>query len=163
MHDEYVCAAHILQNLEINLTVAESPQQRFAQRHVQVAADTLRQYRIRGPGENLESVVVHDARAPCGHSPATSPCMLTNRRIFQTRWTPRDAEAESTTRSETTRRCASNERTSRARQSRKRRSDRAETQQRLGAPSLGSGKLQTPPNRYPPARLLQLLFGATPA
>ena len=74
LHDEYVCAAHILQNLEINLTVAESPQQRFAQRHVQVAADTLRQYRIRGPGENLESVVVHDARAPCGHSAATPPC-----------------------------------------------------------------------------------------
>src|SRR6266851_9982150 len=74
-----------------------------------------------------------------------------------------DAEAESTTRWQTTLRCASNERTCRARHSRKRRSDRAETQQRLGAPSLGSGKHQTPPNRYPPARLLQLLFGATPA
>src|SRR6266481_366208 len=74
-----------------------------------------------------------------------------------------DAEAESSTRRQVILRCASNERTCRARQSRKRRSDRAETQQRLGAPSLGSGKLQTPPNRYPPARLLQLLFGATPA
>src|SRR6266849_7063405 len=75
----------------------------------------------------------------------------------------RDAEAESTTRLQTTLRGASNERTCRARHSRKRRSGRAETQQRLGAPSLGSGKLQTPPNRYPPARLLQLLFGAIPA
>src|SRR5215467_3637189 len=60
-------------------------------------------------------------------------------------------------------RYAFDERTCRARESRRRRSDRAETQQRLGAPSLGSGKLQTPPNRYPPARLLSLLFGAKPA
>src|SRR6266849_8105889 len=74
-----------------------------------------------------------------------------------------DAAAESTTRRQIILRCASNERTSRARLSRKRRPDRAETQQRLGAPSLGSGKFQTPPNRYPPARLLQPLFGATPA
>src|SRR5712691_2311648 len=59
--------------------------------------------------------------------------------------------------------CASNERTPRARWSRKRRSDRAETRQRLGAPSLGSGKLQTPPNRYPPAKLLLLLFEAISA
>src|SRR5580658_7897052 len=55
------------------------------------------------------------------------------------------------------------ERTCHARESRKQRSDRPETQQRLGAPALGSGKLQTPPNRYPPARLLQLLFEAKPA
>src|SRR5580704_12699279 len=55
------------------------------------------------------------------------------------------------------------ERTCRARVSRKQRSDRPETQQRLGAPALGSGKLQTPPNRYPPARLLQLLVEARPA
>ena len=67
LHDEYVRAAHILQNLKINFTVAESPEERFAQRHVQVAADALRQKRIRGPRENLESVVVHDARAPCDH------------------------------------------------------------------------------------------------
>src|SRR2546421_12556112 len=80
-----------------------------------------------------------------------------------TGWTRRGAEAESTTRLQITLRCASNERTCRARQSRKRRSGRAETQQRLGAPSLGSGKLQTPPNRYLPARLLQPLLGAIPA
>src|SRR5580704_9245770 len=54
------------------------------------------------------------------------------------------------------------ERTCRARVSRKQRSDRPETKQRLGAPSLGSGKLQTPPNRYPPTRLMQLLFEAMP-
>jgi hypothetical protein len=54
------------------------------------------------------------------------------------------------------------ERTCHARVSRKQGSDRSETQQRLGAPSLGSGKLQTPPNRYPPARLLELLVGAKP-
>src|SRR5919109_1544805 len=67
-------------------------------------------------------------------------------------------KADSTSRTRAlTERCASYERTRRARESRKRRSDRAETQQRLGAPSLGSGKFQTPPNRYPPARLLSLL------
>src|SRR5215469_7497763 len=75
-----------------------------------------------------------------------------------------DAEEDSTSRTRAfIERCASHERTCRARVSRKRRSDRAETQQRLGAPSLGSGKFQTPPNRYPPARLLSLLFGARSA
>src|SRR6266852_8166675 len=33
----------------------------------------------------------------------------------------------------------------------------------LGAPALGYGRLRTPPNRYPPARLPALLAGATPA
>ena len=33
----------------------------------------------------------------------------------------------------------------------------------LGAPSLGFGIFQTPPNRYPPARPLQLLAEASPA
>src|SRR5271154_845473 len=53
--------------------------------------------------------------------------------------------------------------TDRAKLSRKRRSGRSETQQRLGAPTLGSGKLQTPPNRYPPAWPLSLLLEATPS
>ena len=45
---------------------------------------------------------------------------------------------------------------------RRRRPGRAETRQRLGAPLLGSGKLQTPPNRYQPARLLTLLSRVIP-
>src|SRR5581483_2526780 len=45
------------------------------------------------------------------------------------------------------------EHTSRAKLFRKRRSGRPETRQRPAAPSRGSGKHQTPPNRYPPARL----------
>jgi hypothetical protein len=53
--------------------------------------------------------------------------------------------------------------TDRAKLSRKRRSGRSETQQRLGAPTLGSGKLQTPPNRYPPAWPLSLLLEANPS
>src|SRR5260370_34376112 len=53
--------------------------------------------------------------------------------------------------------------TCRAKLFRKRRFVRPETRQRLGAPSLGSGKLQTPPNRYPPARLLQLRVEAKPS
>src|SRR5229473_7090188 len=94
------------------------------------------------------------------HHPASAP---EPERSSTTGWTRKDAEEESTTRLQIIPRCASDERTCRARLSRKRRSGRAETQQRLGAPSLGSGKLQTPPNRYPPARLLQPLFGAIPA
>src|SRR5215472_18636328 len=86
------------------------------------------------------------------------------RMISNSRWTRRDAEGRfhASTRGFTPR-YASYERTVRARVSRKRRSDRAETQQRLGAPSLGSGIFQTPPNRYLPARLLSLLSGARPA
>src|SRR5579862_3736679 len=38
----------------------------------------------------------------------------------------------------------------------------SETPEQLGAPSLGSGIFQTPPNRYPPARPLQLLVEAIP-
>src|ERR1700726_3742737 len=53
--------------------------------------------------------------------------------------------------------------TCRAKLFRKRRFVRPETRQRLGAPTLGSGKLQTPPNRYPPARLLQLRAEAKPS
>src|SRR6266849_5928348 len=93
--------------------------------------------------------------------PHTFSCLA--RMIPNSRWTRRVAEGRFQNARRITWRCASYERTSRARESRKRRSDRAETQQRLGAPSLGSGKLQTPPNRYPPARLLSLLFGAGPA
>src|ERR1700756_3057159 len=44
--------------------------------------------------------------------------------------------------------------TCRAKLFRKRRFVRPETRQRLGAPTLGPGKPQTPPNRAPPARLL---------
>src|SRR2546423_3269048 len=80
LHDENVRAANVFENLKINLAVAESPEQRFAQRHIQVAADALRQYRIRGPRENLKSVVVHDARAPCDHSAATPLGMQPNRK-----------------------------------------------------------------------------------
>ncbi len=49
LHDKHIGTANIFQNLEINFAVAEAPEQRLAQRHVQVAADALRQYRIRGP------------------------------------------------------------------------------------------------------------------
>src|ERR1700733_8545227 len=37
-----------------------------------------------------------------------------------------------------------------------------ETTGRIGAPALGFGIFQTPPNRYPPAPLPQLLPGAEP-
>src|SRR5579862_4910535 len=37
-----------------------------------------------------------------------------------------------------------------------------ETTGRIGAPALGFGIFQTPPNRYPPARLPQLQPGAKP-
>jgi hypothetical protein len=44
----------------------------------------------------------------------------------------------------------------------RRKPGRSETPEQLGAPSLGSGIFQTPPNRYPPARPLQLLAEAIP-
>ncbi len=49
LHDKHVRAANVFQYLEINLAVAKAAEQRLAQRHVQVAANTFRQYRIRGP------------------------------------------------------------------------------------------------------------------
>src|SRR5437660_12735065 len=80
LHDKNVRAANVFQNLKINFAVAEAPQQRLAQRHIQFLANTLRQYWICGPRENLKSVVVHDARAPCDHSVATPTCMQRNRK-----------------------------------------------------------------------------------
>ena len=61
LHHKHIRAAHVLENLKINLAVAEAPEQRLAQWHVQMLADLFRQHRIRGPTENFESFVVHDS------------------------------------------------------------------------------------------------------
>src|SRR2546421_42712 len=53
LHDKNVRPANVFQNLKINFAVAEAPQQRLAQRHIQFLANTLRQYWICGPRENL--------------------------------------------------------------------------------------------------------------
>ncbi len=166
LNDKNVSPAHVFEDLKINLAVTEASEAGFAQRHFEMRADALRQRQVRSPREDFETVVVHDTRAP---SVQLLGCTLLRpnliskgnylllwRRCGSTedkRKTPIDFNE-----------CpAFYERTCRARVSRKQRSDRPETQQRLGAPSLGSGKLQTPPNRYPPTRLLQLLFEARPA
>src|SRR5579863_7481494 len=57
------------------LAVAEAPQLRLPQWHSQVVADALRQRHICGPSENLESVVVHEARSPNSELTQT-PCPL---------------------------------------------------------------------------------------
>src|SRR5207249_5322460 len=46
----------------------------------QFLANAFRQYWIRGPRENLTSVVVHDACAPCDHSVATPTYLQPNRK-----------------------------------------------------------------------------------
>jgi hypothetical protein len=64
LNDEDVGAPHVFENLKIDLAVAEAPEFRLAEGHFQMAANALRQRQIRGPRENFESVVVHDACAP---------------------------------------------------------------------------------------------------
>ena len=61
LHDKHIGAAHVLENLKINLAVAEAAEQRLAQRNIQMLADRLCQRRISGPTENFESLVVHDS------------------------------------------------------------------------------------------------------
>src|SRR5579859_1059009 len=68
LNDEHIRAAHVFENLEINLAVAEASQPGLAKRHFQMAANALRQRQIRVPRENFKSVVVHDTRAPSARS-----------------------------------------------------------------------------------------------
>src|SRR5215831_6003274 len=133
-------------------------------------ADGFCQHRISGSRENLETLVVH-ALSECAVLSCTyqawsprqhrKPSAGTDNLRFRTDFSesPRIKREAFQSRND----CGPDHDTGRETPSRKRKSDRAETQQRLGAPLLGSGKLQTPPNRYPPARLLSLRFEAIPA
>jgi len=60
LHHEYIRAPHILQNLKINLAIAEPAEIRFAKRHIQMPANVLREREIRGPGENFETLILHE-------------------------------------------------------------------------------------------------------
>src|ERR1700682_483761 len=64
LHHEDIRAAHIFQNLKINLAVAETPQQRLADRNIQVAANTFGQRHMCSARKYFEAVVIHEARAP---------------------------------------------------------------------------------------------------
>src|ERR1700730_13510528 len=64
LHHENIRAADIFQYLKINLAVAETPQQRRTDRHIQVAANTFGQRHMCRARKYLEAVVIHEARAP---------------------------------------------------------------------------------------------------
>jgi hypothetical protein len=64
LHYKNICAAHILENLKVNLAVAEAAQQRLAEVHVEIPANALGQHRIRSARKNLESLVVHEELSP---------------------------------------------------------------------------------------------------
>src|SRR5205807_5506114 len=136
LHHKHVRAANILQNLKINLAVAEAAQLGASHVHAQVAADALSQFRVRASGKDLE-LFVDQIRPPSYN--AFRPCSARRRQGPTKRGYRPCAKA-----------CC------------KGRPGLPETNERIGAPALGLGIFQTPPNRYPPARLPQLLPGAIP-
>jgi hypothetical protein len=64
LYDENIGATHVFENLKINLSIAETVELGFAQRHFQMLADTLRKRQIGGARENLEAIVLQEALAP---------------------------------------------------------------------------------------------------
>src|SRR5882724_6886283 len=61
LNDKYVRATHIFQNLKIYFAITEAAEHRFAQRHVQMLTDGVRQHRVRSSGKNFEALVVQKA------------------------------------------------------------------------------------------------------
>ena len=57
LHDKHVRAAHIFQNLKIHFAVAEFAELGLAELHAQVAANVLRQARVRAAAKNFELIV----------------------------------------------------------------------------------------------------------
>ncbi len=64
LHDEYIGAAYILENLQINFPIAEAFQPHLAELGAQMLADALRQGAIRCARKNFEAIVVHSSVAP---------------------------------------------------------------------------------------------------
>src|SRR5208282_5959046 len=60
LDDEYVCPAHVFQNLKINLAVAEASQRALPQRDVEVPRDFLRQRAVGHPRKQLELLVYQE-------------------------------------------------------------------------------------------------------
>jgi len=60
LHHEDVGTAHVLQDLKIDLPVAEFAKRRPSRPRAQVTADGFRQRRIRGAAEDLELIVDQD-------------------------------------------------------------------------------------------------------
>jgi hypothetical protein len=58
LYHEDISAAHVFQNLKINFAIAEAPEHSFAQRHIQIPADSFGKHWIRGTREYFETLVV---------------------------------------------------------------------------------------------------------
>src|ERR1700733_7312536 len=64
LDDKDVGAAHVLENLQINLAIAEAFEPHLAEPGAQVLADALRQGAIRCARKDFEAIVVHSSVAP---------------------------------------------------------------------------------------------------
>ena len=64
LHHENVGSAHVLQNLQIDLTVFEAGELRLAARYLEERADLVRQRLIRRAGEDLELVIATSTLRP---------------------------------------------------------------------------------------------------
>ena len=58
LHDENIGPAYIFENLKINFSIAKAVKLGFAQRNLQMLADTLCKREIRSARENFKAVVV---------------------------------------------------------------------------------------------------------
>src|SRR5580700_1619938 len=84
LNHEDVGAAHVFEDLKINLAIAEASQAGLTQRYIQMRADALCQRQIRGPREDFKPVVVHDTRAPTAQLlgwPTSRPKFASNYRL----------------------------------------------------------------------------------
>jgi hypothetical protein len=136
LHDKDVRAAHVFQNLKINFAVAELAEFGFTRLGAQVTANIGCQTRIRASAENFEFIVGQNCSLTFSWKKAElfrrNPARPIYGGILPSKLSSR------------------------------RKPDPSEMPEQLGAPSLGFGIFQTPPNRYPPARPLQLLAEAIP-
>src|SRR4029077_8561897 len=60
LDNKNIGAANVLENLKINLAVAEAAQLGFAKRDLQVLADAFREREVRRARENFKAVVVQE-------------------------------------------------------------------------------------------------------
>src|SRR5436853_514577 len=79
LYHEHIRAANILQNLKIDLAIAEATELRAPDIHAQIAADALGELRVRASGKDLELFVdqirppsyatLQPARPACARAP----------------------------------------------------------------------------------------------
>jgi hypothetical protein len=63
LDNENIRATDIFEDLEVNLTVAKTAEQRLAEGHFEVRTNSLSQRGVGGPRENFETLVVHTVLA----------------------------------------------------------------------------------------------------